>query len=211
MRLAIFGATGGTGVQLTSQALRRGHHVVALARRPEAVRIRHPRLSIVAGDVTVPGAADPVVAGAEAVLSALGIGYHRHATTVYSAGLGNILTAMEQAGTGRLLVVSTSSLALPGPERLTEWLVARFVLHPLLHRPYADMLLMERLLRQSAIDWTLVRAARLTNGKPKGTWRTAEEAKLPGCWSISRADLASYLLDHMTDPSLARVTVEIAY
>ncbi len=211
MRVAIFGATGGTGVQLTCQALQRGYQVVALARRPETLRIRHPRLRVVAGDVTVPGAADPVVAGAEVVLSALGIGYRRHATTVYSAGTANILAAMGRANVARVLVVSTSSLAIPGPERLTEWLVARFLLHPLLRRPYADMLAMERLLRQSAADWTLVRAARLTNGKPRGTWRVAEEGKLSGCWSISRADLASYLLDHAADTRLARATVEIAY
>jgi putative NADH-flavin reductase len=161
--------------------------------------------------VTVPGAADPVVAGAEVVLSALGIGYRRHATTVYSAGTANILAAMGRANVARVLVVSTSSLAIPGPERLTEWLVARFLLHPLLRRPYADMLAMERLLRQSAADWTLVRAARLTNGKPRGTWRVAEEGKLSGCWSISRADLASYLLDQAADTRLGRATVEIAY
>jgi putative NADH-flavin reductase len=211
MRVAIFGATGGTGVQLTGQALQRGHHVVALARRPETLGIRHPRLSIVAGDVTVPGAADPVVAGAGVVLSALGIGYRRHATTLYSAGTANILAAMGRANVARLLVVSTSSLTIPGPERFTEWLVARFLLHPLLRRPYADMLLMERLLRQSAADWTLVRAARLTNGKPRGAWRVAEENKLSGGWSISRADLASYLLDQAADTRLARATVEIAY
>jgi putative NADH-flavin reductase len=211
MRVAIFGATGGTGVQLTCQALQRGYQVVALARRPETLRIRHPRLRVVAGDVTVPGAADPVVAGAEVVLSALGIGYRRHATTVYSAGTANILAAMGRANVARVLVVSTSSLAIPGPERLTEWLVARFLLHPLLRRPYADMLAMERLLRQSAADWTLVRAARLTNGKPRGTWRVAEEGKLSGCWSISRADLASYLLDQAADTRLGRATVEIAY
>lgn len=211
MRLAIFGATGGTGVELTSQALRRGHEVVALARRPEAVRIDHPRLRVIAGDVTVPGAADSVVEGADAVLSALGIGYHRYATTVYSAGIANLLAAMGWAGTGRVLVVSTSSLTLPGRDRLAEWLLARFVLHPMLRRPYADMLLMERLLAESAADWTVVRAARLTNGKFTGTWRVAEAGQLPGCWSISRADLATYLLDHVTDDSLARTTVEIAY
>jgi putative NADH-flavin reductase len=191
--------------------LQRGYQVVALARRPETLRIRHPRLRVVAGDVTVPCAADPVVAGAEVVLSALGIGYRRHATTVYSAGTANILAAMGRANVARVLVVSTSSLAIPGPERLTEWLVARFLLHPLLRRPYADMLAMERLLRQSAADWTLVRAARLTNGKPRGTWRVAEEGKLSGCWSISRADLASYLLDQAADTRLGRATVEIAY
>ncbi len=211
MRLAIFGATGGTGTQLTRQALQRGYKVAVLARRPEALGIDHPRLRVVAGDVTVPGAAAPVVAGADAVVSALGIGFHRHATTVYSAGVANILAAMADGGPGRILVVSTSSLSAPGRERLAEWMLARLVLHPLLRKPYADMRLMEDRLGESAAAWTIVRAARLTNGARTGTWRVAESGKLPGCWSISRADLASYLLDHVADPSLARAIVDIAY
>ncbi|HEX4831659.1 MAG TPA: NAD(P)H-binding protein [Trebonia sp.] len=211
MRLAVFGATGGTGARLTRQALERGHEVAVLARRPQALGIDHPRLRVVAGDVTVPGAAAPVVAGADAVVSALGIGLHRYATTVYSAGVANILAAMAAGGPGRILVVSTSSLSLPGRERLAEWLLARLVLHPLLRKPYADMRVMEDELGTSDAAWTIVRAARLTNGPPTGTWRVAESGKLPGCWSISRADLASYLLDHVADPSLARTTVDIAY
>jgi putative NADH-flavin reductase len=211
MRLAVFGATGGTGTQLVSQALDRGHQVVALARRPADVRIRHPRLSVVRGDVVVPGAADPVVDGADAALSALGIGYHRHATTVYSAGTGNILAAMDRAHVSRLLVVSTSSLRPPDPGRPAEWLLTRLLLRPILRRPYADMVLMEQGVRQSGIDWTLVRAARLTNGHGERAYRTAVDGTLSGCWSISRADLASYLLDSVLDPDSCHATVEIAY
>jgi putative NADH-flavin reductase len=211
MRLAVFGATGGTGIQLTRQALDRGHHVVALARRPDAVRLDHPRLRVVRGDVIVPGAADPVVDGADAVLSALGIGYHRNATTVYSEGIANILAAMGRARTSRLLVVSTSSLHLPDRRQLAEWLFTRFLLHPMLKRPYADMALMEQRVRQSGADWTLVRAARLTDGSGSQVYRTAVDRKLPRCWSISRADLGGYLLDHVQDPGVYRATVEIAY
>jgi uncharacterized protein YbjT (DUF2867 family) len=46
MRIAVFGATGGTGEQVIRQALDRGHHVVALARNPDAVRQRHPGLRV---------------------------------------------------------------------------------------------------------------------------------------------------------------------
>ncbi|HEX9336123.1 MAG TPA: NAD(P)H-binding protein, partial [Pseudonocardiaceae bacterium] len=44
MRLAVFGATGGTGAQLIRQALRRGHRVTALVRRPEAMPVEDPHL-----------------------------------------------------------------------------------------------------------------------------------------------------------------------
>jgi putative NADH-flavin reductase len=211
MRLAVFGSTGGTGVELIRQALERGHEVTALARRPDAVRIDHRALQVIGGDVLVPGATRRVVAGVDAVVSALGIGFRRHATTVYSQGIGNILDEMRRARVGRLLVVSTSSLQPPGRRQVAEWLLTRLVLHPVLRRPYADMALMEERVRRSEAAWTVVRAARLTNGRRTGTYRTAVDGKLRSCWSISRADLASYLLDHVADPVLHRTTVEIAY
>ena len=85
------------------------------------------------------------------------------------------------------------------------------MLHPLLRKPYADMAAMERLVRQSATDWTIVRAARLTDGAATGRFRVAVDAKLPGCWSISRADLSEYLLDLLDDHSSFGRTMEIAY
>jgi putative NADH-flavin reductase len=211
MRIAVFGATGGTGEQVLRQALDRGHEVVALARNPDAVRQRHPDLRVERGDVLDPETVDKVVDGAGAVISALGIGYRRHATTVYSAGTGNILASMERAGVHRLAVVSTSSIQVPPPSRVFEWAIARFLLHPMLQRPYGDMIEMERRVRESDVDWSLVRAARLTNGRCTGNYRTMAHTKLAGCWSISRADVANYLLDSLDDPATHRVITEIAY
>jgi putative NADH-flavin reductase len=209
MRIAVFGATGGTGQELLRQALAAGHQVLALARRPGAVTARDAGLRVVEGDVLRPEDVASVVAGADAVISALGIGMHRHATTVYSAGTGNVIDAMKAAGVRRLLCVSTSSLELPPPRRITEFAVSK-LLHAILAAPYADMALMERAVRTSGLEWTLVRAARLTNGPATGRYRTMVDAKLPGCWSISRADLAAYLLDRVTDEQTHGRCVEIA-
>ncbi|HEX4705203.1 MAG TPA: NAD(P)H-binding protein [Pseudonocardiaceae bacterium] len=211
MRLAVFGGTGGTGTQVIRQALDRGHEVTALARTPEAVTINDPGLRIIRGDVLTAGSADPVVADADAVISALGIGFHRHATTVYSAGTANILAAMAKAGVRRLLVVSTSSLTVPSRRHLPEWLLTRLILHPLLKRPYADMATMETRIRQSTVDWTVVRAAGLTNAPAKDKYRTSTNGRLRNGWTISRADLAAYLLDHIKDPQSHQTTVELAY
>ncbi|MCT2585843.1 NAD(P)-dependent oxidoreductase [Actinophytocola gossypii] len=211
MRLAVFGATGGTGRAAIAQALEAGDKVTALARDPGALAEFGDRITVVGGDVLDPDAVGRVVAGSEAVVSALGIGMHRHATTVYSQGTGNILDAMRAEGTRRLLVVSTSSLEIPPPKHVAEWFLARFLLHRILAKPYADMAEMERRVRASDVDWTLVRAARLTNGPVTGRYRTARNGKLRGCWSISRADVAHHLLAHVGDASTFRSTVEIAY
>ncbi|HEY0454054.1 NAD(P)-dependent oxidoreductase [Actinophytocola sp.] len=211
MRLAVFGATGGTGRSVIEQALGVGDKVTALARRPEALGGLGERIDVVAGDVLDPAAVGRAVAGAEVVVSALGIGMHRHATTVYSQGTANIVDAMRAEGARRLMIVSTASLELPAPRQVAEWVVARFLLHRILAKPYADMTLMEERVRSSEVDWTLVRAARLTKGAVTGVYRTALGEKLRGGWSISRADVAHYLLTHAADTTTFRRTVEIAY
>jgi putative NADH-flavin reductase len=210
-RLAVLGATGGTGRLVVEAALRRGHPVTALARRPAELAIRHPALRTVAGDVLAADSCARVLPGADGVISALGIGMHRHATTVYSEGTGNLVRAMTAAGVRRLVLVSTASIEPPPVRRPAEWAVGRLVLHPLLRKPYADMAAMERLVRQSATDWTIVRAARLTDAAAQGRFRVAVDAKLPGCWSISRADLSEYLLDLLDDRGSFGRTIEIAY
>lgn len=41
MRLAVFGATGGTGRQLVEQALAQGHEVTAVVRDPARLPVEH--------------------------------------------------------------------------------------------------------------------------------------------------------------------------
>jgi putative NADH-flavin reductase len=210
-RVAVLGATGGTGRLVVEAALRRGHPVTALARQPVDLAVRHAELRTVQGDVLGTGSCQQVVAGADGVVSALGIGMHRHATTVYSQGTSNLIRAMTAASVRRLVVVSTASIEPHSIRRPAEWLVARVLLHPLLRRPYADMAAMERLVRQCDLDWTIVRATRLTNGPATGRFRVAVDAKLPGGWTISRADLSEYLLDLLEDRDSFGRTVEIGY
>lgn len=208
MRVAVFGATGGTGRSAIRQALDAGDKVTALARRPEALAEFGDEITVVGGDVLDRATVAQAVDGAEVVISALGIGMHRHATTVYSQGTANIVAVMKDVRAARLLVVSTSSLELPA--RISERAVAA-MLHRILAKPYADMALMEDTVQTSDLDWTLVRAARLTNGPVTGRYRTAVDTKLRGCWSISRADVAHYCLAHAADTATFRRTVEIAY
>jgi putative NADH-flavin reductase len=211
MRVTVFGPTGGTGRSAIAQALDAGDKVTVLVRDPAALSEFGDSIQVVAGDVLDPLVVAKAVDGAEVVISALGIGMHRHATTVYSQGTANIIAAMRAEGVRRLLVVSTSSLQVPAPRQFAEWFIAKFLLHRILAKPYADMTVMEQHIRDSGIDWTLVRAARLTNGPVTGQYRTVTDAKLRACWSISRADVAHYCLTHAADPETFQHTVEMAY
>src|SRR5262249_4369416 len=89
MKIGVEGATGRTGRQVAEQALARGDDVIALARHPEALPRLGPRMASAAADVLDRAAVAEALAGADAVVSALGIGASRQPTVVYSAGTAN--------------------------------------------------------------------------------------------------------------------------
>lgn len=208
-RLVVFGATGGTGRALVEQALAAGHTVTAVARKPEAVATRHPRLTVLAGDVLAPATLESAIAGHDAVLSALGV-HVRAPTTVCREGVANILAAMARSGVRRIACVSASGL---GDGSALSWPLRMFMLHilqPLLRHPYDDLRAMEATLRASDLDWTIVRPPRLTNGPRTDRLRCSIGEPLVGATHISRADLAGFMLVRLDDPSLVRTTVEVA-
>lgn len=209
-RVAVFGATGATGRQLLRQAVALGHEVTALARRPEALAVEGA-VKVFGGDVLSPDDVAAVVEGADAVVSALGVGRNRGTTVVYSQGTAAITAAMRATGTRRLVCVSSTAVESAPGTPLPVRLLHRQVLQRLLVRPFADVLAMERQVRASGLDWTVVRAARLTNGRARGHYHTAVGAPAGRGMSVSRADLAGYMLACLDDPGAVGRTVEIAY
>src|SRR6202789_591220 len=71
MKIIVFGATGGTGKLIVSQALAKGHSVTAFVRNPEGLT-QDPHLRVIQGDVFDFATVVDAVRGHRAVLSALG-------------------------------------------------------------------------------------------------------------------------------------------
>lgn len=202
MKIAVFGATGATGRHVVAQALDRGLHVVAAVRQPSALLISHPHLTVVRSDVISSESLSAATADTEAVISALGIGASRQPTTVYSAGTANIIAAMRETNSSRLVAVSAAPAA---PWELSPFF-QRHVLLPMLQRvfgaTYDDMRIMERDLEASSADWTVVRPPRLNNKPARGSYRLSTEGPIKGGSAIARADLGRCLLDAATNPDL---------
>jgi putative NADH-flavin reductase len=208
VRLFVFGGSGGAGAQVLAQALDAGHRVTALARTPESIP-SHARLTVLRGDVLEPEGWRGALAGHHAVLSCLG-SPDRRPTTVYSQGIAGIVAALSDSGVRRLTCVTSASLGLSPVAPLGQRLLIGRVVRPLYRHMYADMAKMEDIVAASDLDWTIVRPPRLTNGRLTGTYRTAVNGHLPRTRSLSRADLAHYLLNHLDDPVSRRSTVEIS-
>ena len=211
MNLMLFGATGGTGAQVLGQALDAGHRVTAVVRDPGSLAQReHHALTVLTGDVLDPGRWHTAVAGHDAVVSCLGSTDRRHPTAVYSQGARNILEAMHEGEVHRFLCLSSAGLEIAPGTPFAQRLVTRLLIQRLYRHGYADMARMESEVAASEAQWTIVRPPMLTDGPLTAAYRTAANAHLDKAQSLSRADLAHYLLTHLDDAESWRTTVEIA-
>lgn len=221
MRLTIFAATGGIGRLALEQAAAAGHDVIAVVRNPK--RLSAPVRAVTA-DLAAPDAAvlRSAVKGSDAVLSGLGPRSMSEAG-ITTPGTRAIVEAMEATGTRRLVVVSAAPVSTvasprrPNPPKHDpgEGFFMRNLLTPfikaVLRKHYGDLALMEDLLRDSKLDWTIVRPPRLTNKPLTGVYRTAYEQNLPGGVVISRADVAHFMLRLLEQPETIHKAIGVAH
>jgi len=194
MRMLVLGATKGIGKLTVEAALAAGHEVRAFARSAETLGAR-PGLERMTGDATATGDIAGALQGVEAVILAIGLGTDprrfMRPTTLFSDAARALIPAMEPTGPKRLVAVTgfgagDSAAAMSTLERLGH--------RALLGRAYADKDVQEKLIRDSALDWTLVRPVILRDGPATGRCKVLDD---PATWRnglVSRADVADYLV-----------------
>jgi putative NADH-flavin reductase len=207
MKLVVFGATGGIGAHVVEQALAAGHEVTAVARRPSAVTLRHECLEVVQGDVLDAASIRKAIFGKDVVVSAVGA-RNRAPTSVYSAGVENVMQAMQAAHVCRIFCISASGL---DPSPLWQRLIAKPMLWLILKNMYTDLVRMENEVSASSLDWTILRPPQLTNGPRTGHYQAVVNQHLSRIRTISRADVADYIITHLNDETTYRGLVELAY
>ncbi len=209
MNLAILGATGGTGQELTQQALALGHTVKVLVRSPEKVTIQHDRLEVINTDVLNESASTLAekLRGSEVVLSALGV-LDLGITQFYSESAKQLVAAAQQAHVKRLMVVTSVGTDPTNHEPWWYlWLVRRLLINF-----YVDMARMEQFVMDAAeLEWIIVRPSYLTNGKKTGVYRVTPRHTPKGGIRISRADLADFMLKQLEHDTFVRQTPALAY
>ncbi|MBT3271590.1 MAG: NAD(P)H-binding protein [Spirochaetales bacterium] len=194
MKIAVFGGTGGTGIEIISQALNKGIEVHALMRDPDKFGASHEKLTIIKGDVLNPEAAAEAIKGTDAVLSALGT-KALGPTAFYAKSIGNIIQGMKQHEVKRILCVGAIGME-PGKDPnipLSSVLIMKLVLKNVL----ADMYVMLQSLAKTELEWTMMLPPRLTDGNLVGSCRTEAEGAVHKGKAISRADLAYYMINHI--------------
>jgi putative NADH-flavin reductase len=209
-KIIVFGATGGTGRLVVQQALQEGHRVTVVVRNPDSFTNRHDRLAILKSDVFQPHSFEKAVAGKDVVVCCLGI-QKREPTTVYSEGVSNIIKAMETHSVKRIICLSAGAVIVPPKASYLTKFFIKNILQKLFAHLYSDMLIMEKIVEATHLNYTIIRAPWLRDTRHTGKYRTAINEHLSNPTKISRADLADYIVTHLSDEKTFKAHIEISY
>jgi putative NADH-flavin reductase len=206
MKVVIFGANGKTGLLLVEQALAKGYHVIAYIRRPGTILIDNPRLKIMVGNLNETLKMKDAIAGADVCISALGGGsLTKHSPEIMN-GIDNIISIMEKAKVHRFIYLSSLGA---GESRFYMNPFVRFILVKIFIRvPIADHNINEQRIVGSNLQWILIRPGSLTDGQLTGDLQHGiKKIKLKGFPTISRANVASFILQQLSDPTYIQKAV----
>jgi putative NADH-flavin reductase len=211
MKFLLFGATGGTGNQVLLQALEQGHYVTAIVRNPTKISIQSERLKIVQGDVLTSNL-DSAFVEQDAVICCLGLPANK-AGALRSKGTQNIIDAMKKANISRL--ICQTSLGYDDSKEVlncTSFFFKKIIVPFVLKSTFSEHLLQEKAIKQSGLNWTIVRPGNLTNGKKTGNYKSDfsySDSKLKV--KISRADVAHFILKKLVKADDNQKVIGISY
>jgi putative NADH-flavin reductase len=212
MKIAIFGASGTTGLLLTKRCFDAGHQVTALLRHPETFPLRMI-VRAVHGSAFDQTAVVQTVEGADVVLSALGANSLRK-EDVLERAVPQIVAAMQQTNTRRIIVLGSAGAkpdALDKQPAWRRWIVEHLIYNTFLKWPVASQRAQYATLSASALDWTMVMPPMLTNGHGHGKWRTDPDALPRNASRISREDVADFMMQQIDNPQWIKKAVYIAW
>ncbi len=209
-KVIVFGSTGTVGIHLIEQHLAKGYAVTAFSRKKEKLsNIEHPNLTISEGDVFNPNDVNKAVKGQDVVIVALGSGKSRKGV-VRSQGTKNIIAAMHHNGVKRLICQTTLGAGDSNSNLNFFWKYIMF--DWFLKQVFEDHELQEQYVKESNLDWTIVRPGAFTDGSKTGKYRhgfttTDRTVKL----KISRADVADFILKQIESKDYLFQTPGLSY
>jgi len=193
MNIAVFGATGKTGLEIVKQALEGGHKVTAFVRDPARLAIENINLRVITGDVFDEASVAQAIKGQDAAVCALGAGSDLKKTTVRASGTSNIIKGMQQNSVKRLLVVTAMGV---GESWDTLSMINKFFFAVLLKSSRDDHEAQETAVKESGLDWTIIRPSGLVDTPRTGIYDYGENIPAKAS-KIARADVADLILKEL--------------
>ena len=208
MNILVIG-TRGIGREVIKQALEMGHTVRAFSRHPEKLKIADPKLSIITGDAFNSEDVNKAAASMDVMVSALGVPPSNKDVTIFTAAARNMITAVKN--NGLKLFISVTGIGAGDSKGHGGFMYERLVLPLLLKKVYEDKDSQELLIKQSDINWIIVRPGFLTNGPLTQKYRVLTDLKGIKSGHISRADCAHFILTQAASRTFIKQTPLITY
>lgn len=210
MNILIFGASGKTGLELVRQGLLQEQQVTAFVRNPDKLSVIHfDRLKIIQGDVKDFDSVSAAIKNQDVVISALGVSQPLKNDQVVVEGIRNIIRAMQEMKVNRLIYLSFIGV---GVGRKDAGFLIKNIISKIVRKEIEDHAEKERLIKNSQLEWTIIHPPKLTNDPGKNNYRTGENIKanqiLP---TLSRVDLADFMLKQVKDKNFIHKTARILY
>ncbi len=195
--IALFGGSGRTGQPFLTQALAKGYAVKALVRSPEKITTQHEHLTLVKGDVLNYDDVRNTVADTDVVVSVFG---HVKGSPEWlqTNGTKNIVQAMKEVKVNRIISLSGGGLPFEKDEPKFADKAIRFVMKVAVPKVLNDAIEHAKVLRNSGLEWTIVRGPRLTEEPKKGNYRVGWVG-VNASSKVGRADLADFILRLVED------------
>ena len=190
MKIAIVGASGQTGPCIIREALSRGHEVIAICRSPEKMPISDPKVEVRQADAYDAEAVKRAVEGADAVVTTVGATSLSEKGPLNTAAHRNVMDAMTAHGQERIIAISSF-----GAARVKRKGIRRNIYLWIRRKYYRDMTQMEEMVAAEWPSATILRAPTLHNRPPVQSYITTVDGTLPNGLSLSRVDLAHYILE----------------
>ncbi|KAA3618316.1 MAG: SDR family oxidoreductase [Calditrichaeota bacterium] len=209
MKLIVFGASGGTGQFLVTQALKQGHEVTAFVRNPQKLKQKGSKLKVIQGDVLDTQTLEKAISGHDAVLCSIGLSKIFDKSNLRANGTKNIIEAMRKTKVKRLICQSTFGAG--DSYNMLPFSYKYLVFPLLLRRVLADHEVQEKYVRESKLDWTIVRPGSLTDDVETGIYFHGFTAGTKVTAKISRADAANFMLKQLNDARYMLKSPSLSY
>jgi uncharacterized protein YbjT (DUF2867 family) len=196
-KILVLGATGPTGRLIVSQAVARGYDVTVLVRSAEKARDLD-RAKLIIGDARDEAALRMALEGRDAVVSALGttVSPFRE-VTLLSTATRALVSAMKAEQVSRIVCIT--GIGAGDTAGHGGFLFDNLIFPLLLRNVYADKNRQEKIVRDSGLDWVLVRPSVLSDKPGRGTLRALTDLSGFHGGSIARDDVARFVLDQVRD------------
>ena len=202
MKIVVFGATGKTGQHVCRRALEEGHTVTAFTRSVNKIDSGNPDLRAAQGNVNDAESVAEAIANQDAVIVALGSNGLGDKTTL-TTGTRNVVDGMARHNVRRIVVLSAAGV---GDSWQQTPLLARIMFKTMLRNIYSDHETQEALVKQSPLDWTIVRAAILKDNPATGDYAASNSGRVK---KINRADLADFLVKQVSNSEYREQAISI--